>query len=258
MTLTRAACPLLLLGLLFGLVRMGDERLTVPLHSLPAFTDWLNHTQPADMAAAMLRQTGIVIAAYLLLATTLALVAQALGYRRLALVLLRAGLPRSARTLVTGTAGLGFAAGTVVLSTPSQAGAGQPIATAVAAEPPRAVFATMTLLGDGSEPATVDTATMALLDSPPAVEAATPSELALPGESVSSAADDDWIVGPGDSFWAIAEELLDELHGPGQGELDVATYCRQLIDANHDRLARPDHPDLLFPGQVLTVPPPAT
>lgn len=250
MTLKRAACPLLLFGLLLGLVRLGDERLTVPLHSLPAFTGWLNDTQPADMAAAMLRQAGIVLAAYLLAATTLALVAHVLGYRRLALVLLRAGLPRSARTLVTGTAGLGFAAGTVVLSSPSQAGAGPAIASVVVEEPPQPVLATMALLTEGTAPAAAATATMVLLDSSPAFEPATPE---APG---SSDPNDDWVVGPGDSFWAIAEELVDEFQGAGRGELDVATYCRQLIAANHDRLARPDQPDLLFPGQVLTVPPP--
>jgi nucleoid-associated protein YgaU len=94
---------------------------------------------------------------------------------------------------------------------------------------------------------------MLLLEEPPAEPPTTrvaPQTVAL--------TDDDWVVESGDSFWSIAEEMLSDYQGPGQDEVDVALYCRQLIAANRDRLATPDEPNLLFPGQVLTVPPPAS
>lgn len=37
---------------------------------------------------------------------------------------------------------------------------------------------------------------------------------------------------------------------------DLSRYCRKLIETNRDRLVDPDNPDLLVPGQVLTIPPP--
>ena len=93
MKLSRTACPLLLLGLLLGLLRLGDEQLTVPLHSVSALSDWMSKAPPIDMAAALLRQAGIVLAAYLFVTTTVAVIAQALGCRRVAVLVLRAGVP---------------------------------------------------------------------------------------------------------------------------------------------------------------------
>jgi nucleoid-associated protein YgaU len=61
-----------------------------------------------------------------------------------------------------------------------------------------------------------------------------------------------WVVGAGDSFWSIAEDVV------GAGGDHVRAYWEQLIAANADRLAVPGQPDLLFPGQRLTLPPPAT
>lgn len=67
----------------------------------------------------------------------------------------------------------------------------------------------------------------------------------------------EWTVRPGDHFWSIAEQVLAaELHrAPTGAETDP--YWRRLVTANHDRLADPGNPDLLFPGQVLLVAPTA-
>lgn len=56
-----------------------------------------------------------------------------------------------------------------------------------------------------------------------------------------------WTVAPGESFWSIAERNAPD-------GADVAMYWRTLIDANRDRLADPGNPDLLFPGQELSLP----
>ena len=69
-----------------------------------------------------------------------------------------------------------------------------------------------------------------------------------------------WTVGPGDSFWKIAEEELGDAWGRDDlTDAEVATYWRTLIAQNMDRLVEPGNPDLLFPGQELMLPivPPA-
>ena len=72
------------------------------------------------------------------------------------------------------------------------------------------------------------------------------------GAEPSAATVDDnevWVVDAGDSFWSIAEDVV------GAGDRTQA-YWERLIAVNRGRLAVPDQPDLLFPGQRLTLPPP--
>lgn len=57
-----------------------------------------------------------------------------------------------------------------------------------------------------------------------------------------------WRVGRGESFWSVAESVVD---GP---EADVARYWRTLMEANRDQLRDPSDPDLLFVGQELVLP----
>lgn len=237
----RLAWPALMFGALLALLELGDERLAVPLHSLNALSAWAADTPPADLAASLLRGLAIVLAGYLFLAATLALAADAMGLSQLAGAVLRVSLPRALQRLVTGTAGLGLAAGSVVLTNTSPAGATPLVTTVLAEEPPLPSVAIMRLLGQEPSP----TATMVVLDAaPPEVPEASPEMT-----------DDEWLVGPGDSFWAIAEEVLNERPTPPD-DTAIAQYCRHLIAANHNRLAQPAQPDLLFPGQLLTLPPP--
>jgi nucleoid-associated protein YgaU len=62
-------------------------------------------------------------------------------------------------------------------------------------------------------------------------------------------------VGPGDSFWSIAEDVLASPAASPPGEREVGRYWRRLVDANRDRLVDPGNPDLLLPGQELVLPP---
>jgi hypothetical protein len=68
--------------------------------------------------------------------------------------------------------------------------------------------------------------------------------------------DDTWTVGPGDTFWSIAEEALTDRRGSFPTQDQTVRYWQQLIDANRSQLAAPDNPDLLLPGQSLLLPPP--
>jgi len=58
----------------------------------------------------------------------------------------------------------------------------------------------------------------------------------------------------GEHFWHIAEHTLAAREGPDPDEDAVRAYMNRLVAANRDRLADPQNPDLLFPGQVVALP----
>ena len=62
-------------------------------------------------------------------------------------------------------------------------------------------------------------------------------------------------VEPGDHFWGVAARTLAQAWGRPPAAAEVVPYWRTLIEANRSRLADPGNPDLLFPGQVLDLPP---
>jgi nucleoid-associated protein YgaU len=63
-----------------------------------------------------------------------------------------------------------------------------------------------------------------------------------------------WTVEPGDHLWNVAERVWAEAHGHVPTAAQVAPYWRQLVEANRATLADPENPDLVFPGQTLTLP----
>jgi nucleoid-associated protein YgaU len=63
-----------------------------------------------------------------------------------------------------------------------------------------------------------------------------------------------YVVQPGDHLWAIAEQVL--MLRTGRGVIpdhDIAPYWRRLIEANRSSLRSGD-PDLIYPGELLTIP----
>ncbi len=64
-----------------------------------------------------------------------------------------------------------------------------------------------------------------------------------------------WTVAPGDHFWSIAEAVLADAGLAGATD-DTGRYWMRLVDANRSVLIAPDNPDLLYPGQVLSLPRP--
>jgi nucleoid-associated protein YgaU len=63
-------------------------------------------------------------------------------------------------------------------------------------------------------------------------------------------------VQPGDHLWAIAEGELHRAWGRPPSDRKIDPYWRTLVEQNRNRLHDPSNPDLLFPGDRITVPSP--
>jgi hypothetical protein len=64
-----------------------------------------------------------------------------------------------------------------------------------------------------------------------------------------------WTVRPGDNLWSIASAVVSARIGRQGSDLQVAAYWVDLIQANQSRLPVPSDPSLIFPGDVIELPP---
>lgn len=200
-----------------------------PLHSWPAFTDWLHERDGVTAAFAVLRLVALAVAWYVAATVALGSVGRITGRR---------GLVR--------------------------------VTDAVTASPVRWLLATFavapvmmgSLAHDAKPPAetAAATATDALVllpDTPTADDRLT----LLPGDDGTATmhrlpdAPPTWTVQRGDHFWHIAEDTLAEAWGRRPTDNEIDPYWRQLIDLNRAKLVHPGNPDLIFPGQVMDLPP---
>lgn len=231
---------------------------------------WLADTPPEDALVASVRVTALVLAWWLAASTTLYVVARLTRVPSLVRAVEWATLP-AVRRLVDGVAVTTIAAGSV-LGTSGVAAAAPadrtPVVVQLGAEGtsvttapryrPRPAGSDDTV---GTEPATAG----ATVTTAPPVRTAIPPDVPDRGDGSSSTAgaskapDDaaSYVVQPGDNLWKIAERHLTRL--TGRSEPDVATaevgrYWARLVDHNRGRLRSGD-PDLIYPGEHLTLPP---
>lgn len=90
-------------------------------------------------------------------------------------------------------------------------------------------------------------------------------QLALPTDATSTqapqrietgaTAEEDVVRPGGDHLWAMAERHLRHELGRTPTEDETRSYWRALIDANRPRLADPNRPDRVYPGQHMRLPP---
>lgn len=204
-----------------------------PIHSWTALTHWYDSTAPELALIATLRGVTLLLGGWLFVASALQVLSALPGLRpigRLADCI----SPRSLQRLGHGLAGLSLTAGltTVVPS------AGIPLVTdgrsaAVGAphdEPPMPPAT--------DEPGTATLRPIGEADPPP-----------------PAPRHDEVTVAAGDSFWSIAVDTLTERLGVDPSDRQVVRYWRNLIELNRARLVDPGNADLIFPGQVLSLPP---
>lgn len=221
-------------ALLVVMSALGRGALAAPRATDPgSWGDWLAARTAPDAAIALLRVVVIGLASYLLAVTVLAIVLRLGRAGRLVTMADVVTLP-FVRSLVQAGLGLGLAGATVAtVGSVTVEHVGTPPAADVA------------LVSSVSSVSSAD-------DAPPVMQ-----KIETPAEDV--AAGRTWTVAAGDHLWSVAERVLAESWGRTPGDHELVPYWEQLVEANRDRLADRDNPDLIFPGQefVVPAPPPA-
>jgi hypothetical protein len=200
------------------LARPQRAALAPPPLSPDGWMAWASDRTPLEAATAVLRIGALAAAGYLLAVTLLGLAAVLLRRRRVVVGLARWSPPVVRWCLGAWLAGA-LAAG------PAAAGASPP--------------PTMVLLPD-EDPAP-----------PPAPVPPAPEEPAVvPAPSVPTTT-----LGPGDHLWSVAARTLATAWGRPPADREVAPYWRLLVELNRSSLPNPADPDLVFPGDVVRLPP---
>lgn len=230
----RRACGLVAWLVLLGtaaaaLQLAGGSLPSPPLRSPSRWPGWLSGGDPIIVAFSAVRLLALGFAWYALVVTVAGALARLLAEADLAAGLDRLTLP-PLRRLLAATMSVGI--GTASLA---------PVAARAAPRPASVATA---------QPSTPTT-------SPPA-DSLTMRELPSPAEEVApvETSGRTWTVRPGECFWSIAEEVLTPTLGRQPTVAEVVPYWRHLVDANRAALADRENPDLVFPGQVFTVPDP--
>lgn len=249
------------------LVLMGRGGLGTPSVLEPsAWPAWASGRDPLEVAFAVLRLAGLGVAWYLLGATTIGMVARLLRWTRLVDVADVLTVPW-VRRLLQGALGLGLATAAMTSATMGSMAApgsavggrqldvGAVLAATVAFGDPEATTETM-------PPAPSAAAIEPARSVPPAggVEAPRPAPPAVavaPAPAPAPAPEPTgwWKVQPGEHLWSIAEAILAQAWGRAPSDAELVPYWQQLIAANQSGLVDPGNPDLILPGQMLTVPP---
>jgi len=221
-----------LLVVVAAMLAVGHGPLAPPDLRHPAtWADWAEGRTAPDAVMAVLRLVVLALAAYLFAVTALA-VALRLG---------DAGRLVTAADVIT----LPFVRSVV------QAGLGVGIATATVAG----------VVAHPVAPAAPTSADAAIVTDAPTIDPA--PTITDPGHAppvsdgptvTRTSAAPTWTVAPGDHLWSIAERVLERELGRAPSEAEVVPYWHALIDANRGVFADPQNPDLIFTGQVLTLP----
>jgi hypothetical protein len=222
----RLAAPLALTAAVAVLLASGAV-LSVP--PWRGFGRWLAEVGAVEAAVSMARLAALFAVLVLLLLWAATAAAEAAGALRVAAAIDRV-LPPMLRRVLGGVAGVGMAGSVLV------AAGSAPSASAADGRAEAPAVATMEQVDGPDE----SEATMTVVEEDPA-----PAAPLAPGPS---AAVDEWVVVPGDSFWSIAEEVVGERLGRPGSEAEVAAYWGRLVEANRPRLLTGD-PDLIYPGQ---------
>lgn len=267
-----AALGLLVAAAALALHRAGSGALAPPPLTDPgSWAGWLEEREPVEAALALVRLAALAALWYLAVAAVVGVALRLVRADRLVAVADRLTVPALRRLLVA-TASVSLAS---AMSPALVAGRGPGpavaagVTVAAAAEAPAAPATTVgpattpttpTTTGGRTEP----TLTMRLLPAqgePTPVQTEPPPAQPEPGPrppppAPAGVAAGSWTVVPGECFWSIAEDVLAAAWGRAPSDAEIVPYWRVLIEANRATLADPANEDLIFPGQVFTVPPP--
>ncbi|MDH3248429.1 MAG: hypothetical protein OEQ47_05685 [Acidimicrobiia bacterium] len=224
------------------------------------FTDlegWARRTRIEDAFAAVLRYVALAGAYWLTVSSAVYLVARLSGITRLieaTAVLTLPAVRRVTDRLVVGTLAISTLAGPAIavtsqLSDRPATTVVDPIATRLDAE-------------DANADSSDQVVDLAALDEVALEKSVTPiptsePEVAVPAPtgSITIRADAhlEVIVTEGDHLWSLAERRVSEVLGRPAADHEIAPYWREVIHSNPD--LRSGDPDLIYPGEVIVLPP---
>lgn len=227
----------LLVGVIVGFTALGRGLLAGPPLNPAGWAAWAAGRAPELALFALLRLAVLGMAWYLLAVTAVGVLARLTRLRSLVSAADVVTLP-AVRRLLHATLGATLAAGSLV-------GSGAAALAAPAAAPAVEVMTPLP-----SQPSLV-----------PVIQPATPSPPGAPwvgqqAEPSPPPAAREWRVEPGQSFWSMAEQVLTQAWDRAPTDDEIEPYWRSLVEHNRDALADADNPDLIYPDQVFTVPPP--
>ena len=210
-----------------------------PLRSPSVWGSWVTERDPVVAAFALVRLFALGGAWYVAAVSVIGGAARLASRPRVAAAVDRLTVPPLRRALPA------------LLSVGLGAGALSPgVAAADQRQPPATVDARAPSSPEGAPPPTV-----VMRRLPPPAHSSPTTTPATP-EPPRPAASRTWTVQPGECFWSIAEAVVGEALGRHPEAEEVAPYWRRLVEANRSALADRANPDLVFPGQVFTVPEP--
>ncbi len=234
-------------GVIFALHALGS----LPSIQLPSpmgeeWGQWSRSVDVATATFAVVRMGALVLAWYSLVTTVLLSLAHAFDWRRAGAVV-EAITPSLLRGVARSALGASLATGLAV-PTPALADTG----TAVVDYPVLRHVPT-----SPTPPPIVDVpaGTPDLVPAPDASTAIPDTFAAETQTPMSDYGHPRWTVELGDNMWAIAKNVLTEHLGRAPSTSETVAYWRTLIDANRATLDDPRNPDLIFPGQLLVLPP---
>ncbi len=91
----------------------------------------------------------------------------------------------------------------------------------------------------------------------PATEPASVPSTRRPDAGATGTSDAPVTVRSGDNLWRLAERRTSTRLGRPASDSEVRGYWTDVVEANRDRLADPNNPDLIHPGQQMMLPPSA-
>lgn len=265
-----------LLATILGLHALGGTLAPPPLTEPGELNGWAQAREPAEAAFALLRLVALGTAWYLLLATmasTLARLSRVPAAVRAADML---AVP-AVRRFVNAAAGVSVAAATLTtgaaMASPGTDRQQYPATEALAVQtetgtdpanqPPPGALAeptgTGTPGGAGAGEPTSEPTSEPTDHRPDEEIPELPTLRRLPDDQREPPQDPQpvqWQVQPGQHFWAVAEKVLASAWQRAPSDAEIDPYWRHLVETNRPILRDPANPDLLYPGQVLTVPPP--
>lgn len=248
-TVQRIGWTVLLVGAVLLLrASAGGDLAPPPLDSLGAVGDWVDARDPATAAIALVRFAAELAGWYLLGLTALYGLASGLRSGGLASLADALAAPGAARLVRSGL-GLGLLASTAAGAATTTDDRAATTSTAIMR--PLNDDGTAWMVPEGAESPEDPSTSPSPAETMPTAET-TPTA----GSTVATARRTTWTVSSGESFWSIAEDVLEEALGRPPSDAEIDPYWRALIETNRHRLVDPADPDLIHPGQVFELPAP--